>query len=256
VVAAIEAIAVQPATVASGQPVEGMVTIATAAAAGTVVWLFSSDANVTVPESVAIAEGQTRGSFPVTTRPVILDTLVAIRAVSGTSARSASLQLIAPPPTLSGTFLRFVSDPDDRVGRGQSLRLEASPTVRFQALVSTWSTGSSFRHQLSLIVMEMGDDYRDWGLTLTAPRGERLAPGIYRGAKRFSENGGPEISFGGDGRGCNDSTGEFEIFEARYAPRPPNGERIERFVARFRQTCEGATGGLSGELSLTNVAPF
>jgi hypothetical protein len=97
--------------------------------------------------------------------------------------------------------------------------------------------------------------YRDWSLVLTAPRGQRLVPGVYRDARRLPDiaTGGPALSFGGDGRGCNQSSGEFEIFQARYAPRPPNGERIERLVARFRQVCDGSTSGLTGELTLSDV---
>ena len=255
-VATVERISLQVQTVPSGQQVQGTVTVTSAAPPGTQVFLSSSDPSASVPVAIPIPEGTTSGIFTVTTQQVIFDTPVTIRATSGASERSVSLRLIAPPLVgSSSTYLRFISSPGDGVGQGRSLQFDASASVTFRGIVWTWERGSSSEHQLVLSIAELTPRYRDWTLTLSAPRGQRLVPGLYRDATRIPDinTGNAALAFSGDGRACNQSLGEFEIVEARYAPRPPNGERIERLVVRFRQVCDGAAVGMTGEASLNNI---
>jgi hypothetical protein len=254
VLATVIDVAFQASSVASGQPVQAVVTVASPAPAGLLVWLTTSHPLASAPVSVSIPEGQTRGTFVVSMQAAIVDTTVTIRASSGTSERTATLRLIAPPPQASGgSVLRFISHPHDPVGQGQSLRFEPSNSVQFRGVVGTYRLGTSFEHSLELTIIE-GPPRAPafWMLVLVAPRGQRLVPGVYRNARSTPESGSPALSFSGGSRGCI-SSGEFEIFEAQYAPRSPSGERIDRLVARFRQTCGGATGELSGEVSVSNV---
>jgi len=55
----------------------------------------------------------------------------------------------------------------------------------------------------------------------------------------------------GEGRGCNQLTGRFEVQEALFGP---SGE-IWAFAATFEQHCEGADAALFGEIRVANPPP-
>jgi len=92
-----------------------------------------------------------------------------------------------------------------------------------------------------------------WRMTLSAPLGQSLAPGVYEGAARwpFQSPGQPGLDVSGDGRGCNTLTGRFEVIEAVYGP----AGYVERFHATFEQHCEGAAAALIGEARVVNPPP-
>ena len=94
-------------------------------------------------------------------------------------------------------------------------------------------------------------------LLMGAPRGQRLVPGVYTGAKRLPAIGSaePRLSLSGEGRSCNASTGQFEVLEAIFGPPQGGGASgtIERFHARFTQQCDGAPAGLTGEVFLVSL---
>src|SRR5262245_45609589 len=77
-----------------------------------------------------------------------------------------------------------------------------------------------------------------WDVILRAPVGERLAPGSYEA----TDYPGPSISIFGDGRGCNPSTGRFEVLDAVFAP---DGEVLS-FAADFEQHCYPGSPALFG----------
>jgi hypothetical protein len=74
---------------------------------------------------------------------------------------------------------------------------------------------------------------------LSAP----LAVQVYDNAERaaFAEVGHPGLDIGGDGRGCNMITGQFQIEDLSL-----QGGTLKSFTATFEQHCEGATAALHG----------
>lgn len=99
----IQSLTLTPNPVNGGQSATGTVTLAAAApAGGVVVNLMSGNLDVaTVPSSLTIAEGQTTGTFPVTTFVPTSDASALITASYQTSSTSASLTVLAPKPDLT-----------------------------------------------------------------------------------------------------------------------------------------------------------
>jgi hypothetical protein len=98
----------------------------------------------------------------------------------------------------------------------------------------------------SLSVSVSGGDYGDgFGFSLAAPDGQPFQPGAYTRAQRtpFREAGRPGIDIGGDGRGCNEDAGNFEVRD--YAL-DGNGELLRAWVI-YTQYCDGGPA-LFGEI--------
>jgi hypothetical protein len=161
----------------------------------------------------------------------------------------------APTPTPMVSFVSFVSSPGDGVGQGQTRRIESGPAATFGG--DMWDGNNA----LSLTILTPGPGARDWGLQLAAPKGRTLTPGVYKNARRIPAIGSaePQLNFGGEQRSCNTSTGEFEVLEAVYGPKPQGSGTsgtIDRLHARFTQTCDGSSGALTGEVWLVSVPRF
>ena len=90
-------------------------------------------------------------------------------------------------------------------------------------------------------------------LNFAAPNHAPLAVGVYTGATRFPFNAAnePGLDVYGDGRGCNELTGRFEVFEIVYGA----GNQIQSFRATFEQHCEGGTPALRGEVRFNAQVP-
>jgi hypothetical protein len=162
------------------------------------------------------------------------------------------------PSPLPTTFLTFTSSPGDWVGQGQTRRFESGPNAEFGGDVWADFNNLADNNYLSLSIELAGTGSRFWGLQMRAPRGQVLVPGVYRNAKRVPAIGStdPQLDLAGEGRSCNTSTGEFEVFEAVYGPKPPGSGTtgtIERFHARFTQVCDGSSAGLTGEVHLVSI---
>ena len=156
------------------------------------------------------------------------------------------------PSPIQSTFLTFTSSPGDWVGQGQTRRIEPGTTAEFGG--DMWADNNN----LSLSILTPGPGPRDWSLSMKAPSGQPLVPGVYRNAKRIPAIGSsdPQLSLSGEQRSCNTSTGEFEVLEAVYGPKPPGSGTsgtIERFHARFTQFCDGSSAGLTGEVFLVSI---
>ncbi len=108
------------------------------------------------------------------------------------------------------TFLKFTSEPGDYIGGGQTLTFTPADTG-FNSMISTDNRE---------IAIHLSPSSSFWSLHLAAPAGTKLVPGVYEGATRwpFQAPPTPGLDFSGDGRGCNTSTGRFEVLEAVYAP--------------------------------------
>jgi Putative Ig domain len=84
---------------------------------------------------------------------------------------------------------------------------------------------------------------QSWDLQFTAPNGELLTPGVY--------DESAHLDIGGDGRGCNRTTGSFTIREITYGA----GNTIVAFDATFSQRCEGSGPPLVGEILFNASRP-
>src|SRR5262245_32463224 len=166
-----------------------------------------------------------------------------------TFTRAAALALLlACPATVRAqteeTFFTFTSEPGDYIGAGQQ-RFFSIESASFQSQASQ----SNDQFSVTLFPFEGGF----WRMTLAAPLGQSLVAGVYEGATRwpFQSPGQPGLDVSGDGRGCNQLTGRFEVMEALLGPRG----YVERFHATFEQHCEGAAAALIGEVRIVNPPP-
>lgn len=137
-----------------------------------------------------------------------------------------------PAPVLGPTALHLDSTVGDWVGRGQVQTL--TPDTNTFAV-----SGGGSR-----ITVVLGGD-SSWRLEFSSPLGTALVPGPFELATRypFQSPTRPGLSVSGEGRGCNRSTGRFDI---RDVGTDVNGN-VTRFAADFTQVCDGS-GSLSGTI--------
>jgi hypothetical protein len=165
-------------------------------------------------------------------RALVVATLIAgVQAIVPSSPANAAT---------TGTFLSFTSDPGDYIGQGQTVTYTPA-TASF----SSTQDGSNFSSRTNDPTYSFW-----WDLHLTAPVGQTLTVGSYNNATRwpFQVSSAPGLDFSGSGRGCNMSSGSFQVLDAAFAP---NGY-VERFHATFVQYCENGTAALHGEIQISN----
>ena len=133
--------------------------------------------------------------------------------------------------SLEASFVLFDSQEGDYIGQGVRQVFSAGNAVLALSL------GVDGEVQVRVD----GDD--SYTLDFEATGGGAPQVGVYEGATRFPFNGPtePGLDVSGDGRGCNELAGRFEVFEAEYA-----GGEVVRFSADFEQLCDGDTAPLLG----------
>jgi hypothetical protein len=139
---------------------------------------------------------------------------------------------VPPVATLS-----FVSQPGDYVGQGQSLSYTngTSGTTTTQFLEPTGS-GTYPSISVSVRQYESGTLTHFWTLLAALPPGHPWQTGTFPTTRMGSPTTG-ELDFGGDGRGCNASTGTLTVNAFRLHA---DGS-IAMFDISFEQHCEQAT---------------
>ena len=149
-------------------------------------------------------------------------------------------QTVTQGVATGGTYLMFTSDPGDYIGQGRSW-LYMTPDAVFTPYM-----GASNHVEITVRGAD-GSRAVTWSLQMQAPSGAPLAPGNYENAYRwpFQAPNSPGLSLYGDGRGCNQLSGRFEVREAVYGP----GPSLVRFWASFEQHCEFRTPASRGEIS-------
>lgn len=140
-----------------------------------------------------------------------------------------------PPPFVPAS-LTLRSDPGDYVGQGRTFSYSNGVDAVFQT-----GRGPSGVHIHVLPYAGL-----PWFVDLAAPGGRPPPPGAYPGAMRnpFEPPGVPGLDINGEGRGCNELTGRFDVAEAAYGRQ---GD-VRRIRATFVQHCEGAAPALRGEV--------
>lgn len=112
----------------------------------------------------------------------------------------------APEPKAVSSY-SYTSAPGDYIGQGltNSYR-EPGSTFTVHQFDPAIDPGS--------VRVNVNDgEGTDWNITFAAPHGEKLRPGVYRGAEKAHARTGraPGLDVGGDGRGCADVYGQFSI---------------------------------------------
>ena len=151
-------------------------------------------------------------------------------------AVSAALVLIAAPAAHAArTSVAVFSDTHDFVGAGEQ-RL-------FTPRNSSISV-SGDRKEPKIYVNSATGEY--WSFWFAAPPGKSLHRGVYDFAQRapFQGSGRPGLDISGNSRGCNNTTGRFQVRDI--ATRRSGA--IKRLWIVYEQHCEGAVPALFGEV--------
>lgn len=127
----------------------------------------------------------------------------------------------------------------DWITQGNDVTLTEAGETQFFPTVN-FDNGVSVR----VDVRENGVFVARWGFDFAAPNEAPLAEGDGFHATRwpFQATDVAGLSATGDGRGCNQSTGEFYVYELTHA----TDGSIETFAADFRQACDGGPAVLGG----------
>lgn len=151
--------------------------------------------------------------------------------------------LWAPPAGLTppaGSYLYFESSAGDFVGANQT-RLITTPSARLSSTSAVPGRGGA------TLIANTGSVF-PWELRLLQMSSlAQLQPGYYEVpyAYPFQNPAKGGLSFGGDGRGCNQVGGWFAIDSISYS-----GAIVVAAKVRFEQICDGM-GSLRGEFVLT-----
>jgi hypothetical protein len=175
------------------------------------------------------------------TRALRIGTLGAALAVVATFAGTAT-PASATTPGAGVTSLTFVSDPGDDIFGGQTRSWLPSD--------ATFTT----THSAGMVEVRVKDASTWWTLDFDGRAGVELAAGPYEGATRypFQSPTRPGLSVYGGGRGCNTSTGRFDVLEVEFAA----DGTVVRFAADFEQHCEGGAPALRGSVRINASASF
>lgn len=161
--------------------------------------------------------------------------LLALGACGGGGSDSGSGNpppIVNPPPPEPG-FVELNSDPGDYIGGGLDYRY-----TQADALITVTATG---RH---LAIRIDGDEtwFADFELPDTFTQ---LEVGVYSNLTRypFHDTAVGGLSWSGEGRGCNQLTGSFEITSVTY-----EGDVLTDIRFSFEQYCEGGSVALRGNI--------
>jgi hypothetical protein len=150
------------------------------------------------------------------------------------------------------TVFQFVSAPGDFIGQGQTVVLTPANVtfnVGYTGQTATFSL-NNFNQASSGVPLIF------WDLDLAAPSGQSLAVGSYPNATRFPFQAAtsPGLSVDGDGRGCNQDFGSFQVLEIAV---DPSSGTLLRFAADFVQTCESTSAPpLTGSIRYNSAVPL
>jgi hypothetical protein len=138
---------------------------------------------------------------------------------------------------------RFTMDSEegDYIGQGEDPAF-GSPGDRV--------TVHSYRKALVTLSVE-GANGESWSAEFDTPRAEEMVAKRYSGATRYPFNEGdePGLSVTGEGRGCNEVTGEFTVEEIAW--NPDGSLRALRLV--YAHHCEGGDAALRGRLDFSGA---
>ncbi|WP_171089370.1 hypothetical protein [Usitatibacter rugosus] len=138
------------------------------------------------------------------------------------------------------TVFSFRSDPQDYVGAGQTRRFTPADGNMFMEIT------------FKKVIFNLDSPSGYWTAAFSAPNYSDLVPGVYENAERFQTPGNGGLDVGGEGRGCNTTTGRFVVHEVVVAP----GDVVQRFAVDFVQHCEGFAPALTGSIRFNSAVPL
>jgi hypothetical protein len=139
-------------------------------------------------------------------------------------------KFIKPPRSSAPvSYLRAVSSKGDFIGQGKTYSYPGEAlTVRRNDRGVNITVGGPF----------------GWQISFGAPHGRFLEVGEYRDAKRYPFSGAsPGIEFTGEGRGCNQISGQFVVWELEF-----KGNEVSKLAIDFVQRCENTMPPLYGRI--------
>ena len=133
-------------------------------------------------------------------------------------------------PIQGATFVYLDSKPGDYIGGGRTYMF--TPTQGGPILANGNAGG--------FISLSAGG----FSYSFETPLGKPLQVGVYEGATRypFNQPSEPGLSVSGNGRGCNQLSGRFEILEVKFGP----DAKVKNFAVDFEQHCEKGPSALFG----------
>ncbi len=155
-----------------------------------------------------------------------------------------SASLVFTSPTRAATLLYYTSSPTSWVGQG--LTLTMSPTDGSTFSYSWYSNDLEFSINSPV--------YSNWTLNLVGPNNTVPTAGLYPNAQRwpFESAGNPGFDFSGDGRGNDNDTGYFDVFQGVYS-----GTTLQSFAADFLQYGDGGqTDWVRGSIRYNSPIPL
>ena len=182
--------------------------------------------------------------------PSVQGTFTVHLTATGMSGKaSGDLALTIDPPgqstgRYSALYLR--GDNGDYITLGQTYYLN-------EAEGHLSAGGSPVGSAINLYFVSF-DHFDFWSAPLASPTYSRIEPTVFFDATRSASSSNPGIDISGDGRGCNDTFGEFEVKELTYA-----GSLVGSYHALFEQHCGDVVPALHGEAwfqSLNAITSF
>ncbi|WP_417908504.1 hypothetical protein [Candidatus Electronema sp. PJ] len=156
------------------------------------------------------------------------------------------LILLASPVYAGENILYYRSETGDYIGQGKEKTYTDADL--------TFSASKNYDNGVTVSMENFTDTpFLWWDANFAAPGDVLLQVGVYENATRFpfQASNVPGLDFSGDGRGCNELTGRFEVKEIVYGA----GDTITSFAADFEQHCEGGEAALYGSVRYNSDVP-
>ncbi len=153
-----------------------------------------------------------------------------------------AFMLVGSASTFAGqNILYYSSQAGDWIGQGQE--------VRFTGADGTFSV-NSYSNALRANFITPGWTHW-WFLNIGTADDTVLQAGAYESAQRAPSAGHPQLDFYGDGRGCDDLTGRFDVLEI---VRDASGT-VTQLAVNWEQHCEGIVPALLGQIRYNSDVP-
>lgn len=187
-------------------------------------------------------------------------------------ANSALASFVAPEVAAGGEMLQFLLTVGDVQGHTDtvtvSVRVYDASDLRTRAFVDSdagdwvgqgltyWYDEGDTQIRIDPLTSALHvriDGAESWEAEFALPSGEQWQPGTYAGAGRypFQSPAQPGLDFSGEGRGCNELSGWFEIVEIEVV-----GSSVTRLAVDFIQHCEHGEPALFGAIRYNSAVPI
>ncbi|WP_432081193.1 hypothetical protein [Streptomyces sp. WAC 04229] len=134
-------------------------------------------------------------------RRALLGALASLTATIGLTAGLSAPAAAAAGTPAAVTKYSHSSEAGDWIGQGGE--------VAYTPATADFTVSGD----LETLTVRIENENDWWTVDLAAPRGEKLHPGVYRGAERapFRTGRAPGLDVGGESRGCNEVYGQFSV---------------------------------------------